>query len=74
MTLEVKEIKVAYIVGKVSEELLTAMSKIEASMYNNEGGAQYWIDALKSRFYMDDEEYIELDRLKSIEGYDYLEY
>jgi len=72
-TIEVKEVRVAYIKGKISESLKDELCSEDATMYNNEGGGQYELVSLQKRFDEESNEYIALGRLID-EGYDYLEY
>jgi len=73
MVIDVKEIRVAYVTGKLPKTIMQMMTDVDASMYNDDGGGQYELEALRDRFYEDDEEWRVLDELM-VEGYDYVEY
>ncbi len=73
MSITVKEIKVAYITGSISESLMDEMTEMDAPMYNDNGGGQYPINTLKNRFDEDSDEYRDLEELESL-GYSYIEY
>ncbi len=71
--IEVKEVKVAYVVGGVSSEIVDEMTDIEATMYNNDGGGQYSLETLRDRFDDECDEFADLDSLIK-QGYNYIEY
>ena len=71
-TIEVKEIKVAYVKGNISEELREKLIDTNADMYDDNGAGQYALVALQKKFFKGSDEYIALGKLIKA-GYHYLE-
>lgn len=73
MKLEVAEVLIAYVKSVLPDNVIEVMTEMNATMYNDDGGGQYELEALRDRFDEDSDEYKAFDNLIN-EGYDYLEH
>ena len=70
--LNVAEVRIAY-AKSLPESILEEIIEMNATMYDDDGGGQYELEALRDRFDENSEEYTALNSLIN-ENYDYLEH